>query len=143
MKFYMKFYLAAAFTRQAEMREIAKYIEAMGHKVTSDWINQVGGPVDDFNTEPMIRFQPYYDADLTGINNCDNFVVFTDVPSTTGAYHVELGYAIARYKQIIIVGPRLNIFMTHQTDLHYADKHYFLMALKAMDKFTPLAVDHG
>jgi hypothetical protein len=36
--------------------------------------------------------------------------IFTDPPSSTGGYHVELGYALGLGKPIHVVGPVHNIF---------------------------------
>jgi hypothetical protein len=51
--------------------------------------------------------------DVEDVSRCDMLIAFTDAPrsgSSRGGRHVELGIAIGLHKQVVIVGPRENLF---------------------------------
>ncbi len=105
----MKIYLAARYTRREEMRERAIELEAMGHKVTSRWINGSHG-MDDDNPREAERFALEDFADLL---EAGVVVSFTEAPRSghsRGGRHVEFGMAVAVGKTTIVVGHRENVF---------------------------------
>jgi hypothetical protein len=104
----MRIYLAARFGRRLEMVAMAESIRALGHQVTSRWINGRGKP----NADNALY-------DLTDLTVADAVVSFTEDPKdpkaceafvARGGRHVEFGYALKAGKQLFIVGPRENIF---------------------------------
>ena len=121
-------YFAATFTRAWEMRDYRDDIEKLGWEVTSSWIEaRDGTPAlgQDELTEPGLSAAPgvrsKWHADLSTAvkaatdNMSDLFrattlMLFTRSPSTSGGYHTELGMALASGKDIIIIGPVLNVF---------------------------------
>jgi nucleoside 2-deoxyribosyltransferase len=107
----MKIYLAATYSRHAEMRGYRSELQNLGHKVTSRWID-VGGEVMGAAGLASVPATGagYAEHDLEDIRAADVVIVFTDVPSSTGGLHVELGYAFGLGKQVIISGPRTNVF---------------------------------
>ncbi len=113
----MNIYLAARYSRNAEMRDYRDQIEAAGHKVTSRWIDLHPDVVGDFsesfkpdvlNTEPE-RCAPLGQHDLDDIDRADMVLSFTGVGGK-GGRHVEFGYGLARGKRMLLVGPREHIF---------------------------------
>lgn len=86
----------------------------MGHVVTSQWIFQsepVGMGPDQMITRAGIEKATRHALmDLEDISMSQMVAICTEVPSTTGGYHVELGYALAKDKLIMVIGPRMNVF---------------------------------
>lgn len=114
----MKYYLAARYSRNAEMREYRKWLEALGGvKVTSRWIDTHGGtePVSwehDKIAANLERAKSIAETDLEDIDEAHTIICFTETGenNSKGGRHVELGYAISQGKYIIIIGPYENIF---------------------------------
>lgn len=108
-----KIYLAASYIEKARMKGVRDFLVEQGYVVTSRWIDSPDTGLDS----DMIAGQPEQAAaraqhDLSDLLISDIIVVFTQTPSTTGGYHVELGLAMGLQKRIAIVGPRMNIFHT-------------------------------
>ena len=103
----MKIYLAARSKRRAELEDLARSIEQLGHTVTSRWLAGYSQENDD-----NARFDAQYD--LNDIVVADALVLFTEDPEGTGSLrggrHVEFGCALHAGKALFIVGPRENIF---------------------------------
>lgn len=99
----MKIYLTARWGRREEMKAVREKLVAAGHVCTARWLD-----------EP--EETPYAVAaqmDLDDIDFADALIVFTettDVGYLSGGRHVELGYALAKDKTIVLVGPRENVF---------------------------------
>jgi hypothetical protein len=55
------------------------------------------------------------DANLLDIDAADTMIILTDNDSSAGGRHVELGYAIAREHNILLVGRRENPFCFHDS----------------------------
>lgn len=124
----MKIYLAAPFTTQDRMRGVRDVLTALGHDVTSSWIDlDEIGEATDFDPS---RCAPHAAADTADLLRADAVAVFTDCgQSTTGGMHVETGIALAAGRQIFLVGPRRNIFHTLPRVEHYPDWSRLVMAL--------------
>lgn len=101
----MKIYLAACFEQQAEIRDKAVELERLLITCTSRWRFEDGTlpptPEHLHNCATM---------DLEDIHKADYFVCLTNQTSQRGGKHVELGYALAISKPVMIVGRRENIF---------------------------------
>ena len=107
-------YLAARYSRQKEMLDVAHRLCEMGHAVTSRWVLGDHLCNDEIlldNPEVGRRFAT---EDIADIRRADTFVIFTDPirTPTRGGKQVELGWAIAHGKRIIRVGPPENVFQT-------------------------------
>src|ERR1700747_1336487 len=94
-------YLAAGFNQKERMRELRMLLEKISDLVvTSRWINiHAEVPMQDkeITAEPD-KAASYGQEDLDDIDRADIFIMFSDTPSTSGARHTELGYALAREK---------------------------------------------
>lgn len=131
----MRYYLAARFSAQAEMRDVREFLHAAGHEVTSSWIDEPttetgpdGITPEIMNTDPD-RCWRFAAADIEDLRAADVVVVFTEAgPSTTGGRHVELGLAIGTRKHVVVVGPRENIFQTLPAVRHYPDRLQWIAA---------------
>jgi|SRR6185312_14622810 len=112
----LNIYLAAQYERKDEMRTVRDRLEAMGYKVTSRWIDQLDqdeGLGHEILTADPTRGRPYAYKDIEDIDACELFILFTSgTGGGRGGYHTEFGYALARAKEIILVGPRENVFHT-------------------------------
>lgn len=115
----MKIYLASRYSRHDEMQGVRDVLEAMGHKVTSRWIDCHTDVVGDFTasfTQEFLNDQPDKCAPL-GQHDIDDLIESDCVISFTGSdgkggRHVEFGYGLAMGKRMIVVGPRENVFHT-------------------------------
>lgn len=107
----VKVYLASQFGRQKELRGYRDELESADIRVTASWLDEESSDSDS------TKFAKYAEHDLYDIEQCDVFVLFTGEPYfgtvkqiARGGRHVEMGYAMAHNKTIVIVGPRENIF---------------------------------
>lgn len=110
----IRVYLAASFSRQAEMQLIAARLQHV--TVVSRWLYENQG-MKHGNSKRKFMMRCAL-TDIEDIRNCDIFVRFSDdlseptIPSHlgTGARHFEDGLAYALGKQIIVVGGHQNVF---------------------------------
>lgn len=108
----MKFYLAARFSRKAELQGYAKRLEAQGHIVTSRWLGQ--DDEDSYEKLSPEKARICGEHDVEDVLNADAIINFTEpagVPSSSrGGRHVELGIAIGVKKILIAIGLKENVF---------------------------------
>lgn len=109
----MRIYLASRYKMKEELRILATQAKEYGIDVTSRWLNE-NEPADcelaDVQDSTLER---YANIDLVDIEMADVFVLFTRSPYDLSSRHgrmVEFGFALARLKPILIVGPKENIF---------------------------------
>lgn len=106
----MRWYLAAQFARQEEMRRKAAQLQESGQEVTSRWIYS-GGAVRDMTDEERENQAISHMEDIV---KSDGIIIFTK--DDEGAYpslggrHVEFGAGLGTNKTMVVVGPRENIF---------------------------------
>jgi hypothetical protein len=106
----MKIYLAATYTKQPIMQQIARRLISLGHIVTSSWIH---GTIDShYRLEAEKDVHDIYEADTLIFFTDLNHIFFPDklIHQTRGGRHTELGLALGLQKRIILVGDRENIF---------------------------------
>ena len=125
----MKIYLAARYSRRAELNEYAEDLRNVGHIVTSRWLshdNFRALETKDIETEQVstpIEAQDIAYADYEDIRDADCLIAFSEAPraegGTRGGRHVEFGIAYAMRKAVIVVGPRENVFHTLAGVSHY------------------------
>ena len=122
----MKIYLAAAFSRQGEMKRIAAQLIGYGFEVTSRWLTNTPGVIKGKRNRMEDAFM-----DVEDLRRADLLVRFSDdltkerIPSRlgSGARMFEFGMAWERGMPIVVVGGRQNIFdslpnVTHVTDMN-------------------------
>src|SRR5665213_593494 len=98
----MKIYIACAYPLRDEAISVMHWLESQGHHVTSRWLRQLDdeGPIAAVD-------------DLADVTSADLLLALNPEEwrkSGTGGRHVELGYALALGKQIVLVGVRTNVF---------------------------------
>ena len=125
-----KVYLASEYGRKQELLGCAQDLVAHNVGVTSRWL--FADPYDSKNVtveDPDISQAPmegrdFALEDLANIDEAHVFICFTSETgrgSARGGRHVEFGYAVARGKRLIVVGPRENIFYTLPNVEHHAE----------------------
>lgn len=110
----MKVYLASRFSRGPELLGYRADLERHGIEVTSRWLlggHEWEGTDDD--ALPVSVGARFAYEDLEDLDAADVVVCFTEEPRsgpTRGGRHVEFGYALATRKDLLVVGPRENVF---------------------------------
>lgn len=122
----MKVYIAAPYGARAQAQWCAAHLT--GHEVTSSWL---GGtrPVDESTTctAPALSDEQaarYAERDLADVARSDVLILLTASiaqisagGAASGGRHVEVGYALALGKPVIVVGEPENLF--HRSRLVY------------------------
>jgi Nucleoside 2-deoxyribosyltransferase len=131
----MKFYLAARYSRHPEMQGVRDVLHAMGHTVTSRWIDQHGGNELESRTHEQLNTDPnactiFARHDVEDIDAADAIIFFSSAgdPGKGGRF-VEWGYALAKGKRMILVGSRENVFHTLPQTEHYESWSRLVMVL--------------
>lgn len=112
----MRIYLAADYVRKHEMRGCRDVIEALGHEVTSSWIDtpdhveDAGIGSSAITDGNYMDYASYAKTDWNDIHVSDMLVLFTTGELTRGGRHTEFGLALAWGKMTAIVGPREHVF---------------------------------
>ncbi len=132
-----KVYVAAPVTNQASALKVALQLERAGFSVTSRWL------LFDFSTAKTAeqnwdsfveRSTAWGNNDLEDLEAADTLVILADKPSTSGGYHVELGFFIGRgSKNIIAIGGRPNVFFWSKTVQYLASVDDLVDFLKSSD----------
>lgn len=108
----MKVYVAAPYQLRPSAVGLKKAIERLGGVVTSRWLTRQGG---ESNRAARMCLADIDAADvLVALNPA------TWATAGTGGRHVELGYALAREKRVLLVGVRNNVFH-HHSDVQHVD----------------------
>jgi hypothetical protein len=128
-----RIYLASAFSRNPEMRDIRDRLEALGHKVVSTWHDIQDGDAKEALFDEQLQNDPGHCAgfaitDLYQIEAMADTVVSFTGGGGRGGRHVEHGYAMGLGKDTIIVGPREHVF--HCLMRQYDTTDEFLAAMK-------------
>jgi hypothetical protein len=133
----VKIYLAARYSRNDEMRGVRDVLEALGHEVTSRWIDQHGGDLSESVATSQLNSEPeavvkYAHADIEDLTAADVVISFTSADGGgKGGRHIEFGLALGLGRRLIIVGPRENIFHTLPQVEHYPTWPRMVMAFAA------------
>jgi len=124
----VRIYLAARYSRNAEMRELAAYIRARGDEVTSRWIDgshEVGDVATDGDRQRLAQ------EDWDDLFRADAVICFSETPrsnNSRGGRHVEFGIALALRKPIYVVGPKENVFHYMPAVTHFPSAHAAVIA---------------
>lgn len=106
----MKIYLASNYADHPRMRIIKEVLGQQNIKVTSRWINGEHAHLEGGTHQEMnARFAR---EDLEDLESAEVVVVFNEPGprSSRGGKHLELGYALAIKKRIILIGQPSNVF---------------------------------
>lgn len=130
----VKFYLAASYARLAEMRERRCELQALGHSVTSSWLDLHQNPLPGPCTTEHINAHPEYWArfaenECADIEDAEALVAFTG-GGDRGRRHAAFGFALSLSKTMVVIGPREHIFHTHACVLRLDTWDEFLHCLR-------------
>lgn len=98
----MNIYIAAPYELRDDAIATMKLLESRGNRVTSSWLRHLDEEGD-----------LYARIDLADITRADMLLALNPggwKQKGAGGRHVELGYALALGKKIVVVGVRSNIF---------------------------------
>jgi hypothetical protein len=129
-----RIYLAARYSRNAEMRGVRDVLEALGHEVTSRWIDQRGGNLLESLVAAELNANPdgcaqYAAIDVDDLTRAETVISFTSAEGGgKGGRHIEFGLALGLGKHLVIVGPRENVFHTLPGTEWYPDWPHLVMA---------------
>lgn len=108
----MRWYLAASFTRQEEMREVRKRLLDAGEEVQARWVTSDDHKMEDQPTDEA-RARCAIE-DLEDIAKSDGILNFTNTGKhgkrNRGGRHAEFGMGLALNKRMVLVGPREHVF---------------------------------
>ncbi len=124
-----RIYLAARYSRRPELCGYRARLEALGYTITSRWLHgehQVaddGQPIGEHG-ESLVEGTANQAAarrlragfafdDFEDVMTADLLIAFTEPPrahQSRGGRHVEMGIALGAGKDVIVCGPRENIF---------------------------------
>ena len=109
----MKIYIASRFTNANLVLAFANKIRTMSpHPVqfTMTWPTEIPQDGSDISYLADIAYR-----DIRQIDEADTIIVLTEeCELVPGGMHFEAGYANALGKQMIVVGPRVNVFYNMQ-----------------------------
>ena len=121
----MRVYLAARYSRGPELLRYQADLAARGIEVTSRWIDgRHTTPPSGIDVDSHQHLRWAAEEDLADLDAADVLVAFTEPPESVpggrrGGRHVELGYAIASHKGVIVCGYRENVFC-HLPQVYFA-----------------------
>lgn len=98
----MKIYISGSYAEQKRLREESHKLFALGHHITSTWLNETQQP--KYLTENQ-WFTKLAVKDLAEVAAADCIIMDTDGTSTSGGRYVEWGFAIGRFSLLkLLVG---------------------------------------
>lgn len=100
----MKVAIGASYNRKHDMRAVADELKLLGVNVVSRWLEE---PESAPSNGGYLRDRAH--IDLADVRDCDYFVRFVSA-TNTGGHLVEMGYALALGKTVIVVGGKQNIY---------------------------------
>lgn len=112
----MDIYIAAASEERQAAKEMKARIEAAGYTVTSRWIE-----LENFSSADTKYLMSWAENDLLDVFKADMVVLLNPAEfknKGTGGRHVEVGYALAYGKPVILCGEKSNIFHWHPNVHH-------------------------
>lgn len=119
----MKIYLASRYSTKEKMKEYAEDLRSTGIEVTSTWLEEPHGAGTQLKEVRDAELTGYAETDLVDVKRADWLVFFSvdpSIPIARGGRHVEFGYALGLEKNILVVGPKENIFH-YLPVVHFAD----------------------
>lgn len=115
----VRIYLAAMYSRRAEMERYAESLRRYGLTVDARWFTGQHESSESQEQEMTLGQRRVAAVeDIEDLTAADALVAFTEPPNvqgdglTRGGRHVEFGMALALGKPVVVVGPRENVFHT-------------------------------
>lgn len=133
----IKIYLASRHEDRPDIVAVRSRLQEQGFIITSRWLTdqqpQINGLIEDNETDSLT----VQTNDLEDIDAADVLVVFSPKKAfgnSTGGRHVELGYALAKKKKIVLVGYRENVFHWNPAVLCVRTEEALFKLLKNFEK---------
>ena len=98
-------YVAARFERQAEARALAEELRRAGYLTRCRWLYATGPALGNAETSELQAR-----SDLNDLDGADVYLLLSDEVLGRGGKDFEGGYAFARGKRLVVVGPRAHVF---------------------------------
>ena len=116
----MKVYVAADLDQQKEARTLADALTERGHEIVSSWIYIPGLRELEISGIPEEKANIAV-TEIAEVCCADCLVVFTkEAPLySLGGRHVEMGIAMGNGIDVIVIGPRENVFHYHPSIRRY------------------------
>ncbi len=120
----MRIYICGAYPRRDTFRERASQLRAIGHEITSSWLEETWDPNTPLTALDRAQRTEIAMQDMAEVIESDALLAFTepaDTPYTRGGRHWELGVAtccavhqgwgkdVLNGYRVFIVGPREHI----------------------------------
>lgn len=125
-------YLAARYGRRDELRTCAEQLERTGIRVTSTWLKETASLSIHMRDVPEEEIREIAITDIRDIETAEAIVFFAedqDKQPPRGGRHVEFGYALAKGKEIHVIGDRENVFHHLPLVRIYATFYEFMAVL--------------
>lgn len=110
----MNVYIAAPFSWKDEINDYATELRSLGINVTSSWLEEKADPKCTLDQFQDSYHEEIAAVDVRDIDAAQVVAVFTidplGPPKPRGGRHWETGYAYGRNKEVIVIGPKENIF---------------------------------
>lgn len=129
----LKIYLAAMYSEKDNISKQAAIFRSHDFVVTSTWLEEPHAPTIKMAEVATDSLLEYAQNDIRDISEADWFVCQSVEPTTLtvrGGRHVEFGYALAKGKKILVVGPKENIFHLLPNIKHVDNWESALLLLK-------------
>jgi hypothetical protein len=133
----VRVYLAANYSRNPEMREIAEMLHASGYFITSRWIlgsHEVAYGTVGEATMDKKEAVDFAQEDFSDVMAADIVIHFAKPKGhegrDRGGRHVELGIALGRGAQVFHVGPKENIFHGLEHVTCYEHIRHFIESIR-------------
>lgn len=101
-------YLSASMRMVEQMRLTARNLRQLGLDVVSTWHDEPARTDDPDGWGPIAEEMAL--RCLSDLEAADAVIMFSRAPSSTGGAHLEVGYAMALGRRVVVVGPRPSIF---------------------------------
>lgn len=117
----MRIYVSGSWASRDKLRPMAQALRAMGHQVSSSWLDEQEKPVamNEIAWRKRIAMK-----DVAEVSGSDAIIMDINEDSTTGGRFVEWGVACnpQAYITRILVGPETaGDFFGHLADFHFPD----------------------
>lgn len=124
----MKIYMAAKFSRRAEMEALSHLLASAGHETNARWV--FGGEEGLTRTDIAV-------LDVDDVVAADAIMCFTHERGSLqpgGGRHVEFGIALALKKRLIIIGPCEHVFCHYPGVEQYESISDFILQEQNVDE---------
>ena len=127
----MTAYIAARFSRKPEMLALAALFAQHNIKVRARWLNESVSPDATLHDVTPAYHTKTATDDIEDIDASDTIIFFSEDPlvgTPRGGRHVEFGYALAKGKRVVVIGPPENTFHYLPGIINYSTVDDFLEA---------------